>query len=301
MSKNIICHQKEKQNKILVTNYFLGQPFQGEGLPPVDRVVISPGNSGLDLQCPGPPFSGFVLPQQQSQASHLLCIQEGQEGLEDGCDLLLMARDMGICVPPIQHSSDGAGTCSPIRLPDLPHRASMEEASLVPDHPSDALRLSVGHSSTPAPPEDAKHGQVPPGPRVSPPHSLADFELRVQVQGVSDKASELLMAAWRPGTKRVYSSQFRIFSRWCVEWDINPSSPSIPQVLDFLAHLFEEGKQYRTIGVYRSMLSNAIGVIEGHQLGEHPKVIRLLKGVFNSRLPKKSLVPEWDLHIVLNA
>ena len=51
--------------------------------------------------------------------------------------------------------------------------------------------------------------------------------------------------------------------------------------------------------VYRSMLSNVIGPIDGFRVGEHPRVTRLIKGVFNSRPPKKSLVPEWDLHLVL--
>jgi len=51
--------------------------------------------------------------------------------------------------------------------------------------------------------------------------------------------------------------------------------------------------------VYRSMLSNAVGEVEGHKIGEHPRVIRLLKGVFNKRPPKKSLVPEWNLRMVL--
>ena len=47
------------------------------------------------------------------------------------------------------------------------------------------------------------------------------------------------------------------------------------------------------------MLSNALGRIEGFKVGEHPKVIRLLKGVFHCRPPKKSMVPEWDLQVVL--
>lgn len=53
--------------------------------------------------------------------------------------------------------------------------------------------------------------------------------------------------------------------------------------------------------MYRSMLSNILDVVDGHRVGEHPKVIRLLKGVFNRRPPKKSLVPEWDLNLVLKA
>ena len=35
-------------------------------------------------------------------------------------------------------------------------------------------------------------------------------------------------------------------------------------------------------------------------VGQHPHIIRLLKGVFNSRPPKVKLSPEWDLQLVLN-
>ena len=48
------------------------------------------------------------------------------------------------------------------------------------------------------------------------------------------------------------------------------------------------------------MLSNMIGKTDGFKVGEHPRVIRLLKGIFHSKPPKKSLVPEWDLRLVLN-
>jgi hypothetical protein len=49
------------------------------------------------------------------------------------------------------------------------------------------------------------------------------------------------------------------------------------------------------------MLSNVLDHMDGVRVGEHPKVIRLLKGIFQTNPPKKSLVPEWDLSIVLNA
>lgn len=34
-------------------------------------------------------------------------------------------------------------------------------------------------------------------------------------------------------------------------------------------------------------------------MGQHPNIIRLLKGIFNSRPPVVKLIPEWDLHKVL--
>lgn len=48
------------------------------------------------------------------------------------------------------------------------------------------------------------------------------------------------------------------------------------------------------------MLSSVLSPINNVPVGQHPHIIRLLKGVFNSRPPKVKLLPEWDLQLVLN-
>lgn len=48
------------------------------------------------------------------------------------------------------------------------------------------------------------------------------------------------------------------------------------------------------------MLSSLLPPIDNVPVGQHPYIIRLLKGVFNSRPPQVKLVPEWDLHKVLD-
>ena len=65
--------------------------------------------------------------------------------------------------------------------------------------------------------------------------------------------------------------------------------------------MFHKGLQYKTISGYRSMLSTVHPPIEGHKVGQHPYIIQLLKGVFNSRPPTVKLIHEWDLLKVLNA
>ena len=48
------------------------------------------------------------------------------------------------------------------------------------------------------------------------------------------------------------------------------------------------------------MLSSVLNPINNIPVGQHPYIIRLLKGVFNSRPPKTQLLPEWYLPKVLN-
>ena len=49
------------------------------------------------------------------------------------------------------------------------------------------------------------------------------------------------------------------------------------------------------------MLSSVLLPIDNIPVGQHPYIIRLLKGVFNSRPPSVKLLPEWDLKVVLEA
>ena len=48
------------------------------------------------------------------------------------------------------------------------------------------------------------------------------------------------------------------------------------------------------------MLSTVLPPVEKIPIGQHPYIVRLLKGVFNSRPPKVKLLPEWDLNKVLD-
>ena len=70
---------------------------------------------------------------------------------------------------------------------------------------------------------------------------------------------------------------------WCTEREINPILPPIEKVLEFLTAQFKSGLQYSTLNSYRSSLSATIPPIEGSPVGQHPLVVRLMQGIFNSR------------------
>lgn len=97
------------------------------------------------------------------------------------------------------------------------------------------------------------------------------------------------------GTQRDYACKFKKFDCWCREREKDPYTANLVDCAKFLTHLYNSGLQYRTIAGYRSMLSSLLPLIDNIQVGQHPYIIRLLRGVFNSRPPKVNLVPEWDL------
>ena len=70
---------------------------------------------------------------------------------------------------------------------------------------------------------------------------------------------------------------------WCRQRGADPISGPISNVVNFLAQLYKEGYQYRSLNSYRSAISSVHTKVEGYSIGEHPLVTRLLKGEFNQR------------------
>ena len=59
----------------------------------------------------------------------------------------------------------------------------------------------------------------------------------------------------------------------------------VSEVLTFLAEQFAEGKQYRTINMLRSAISSAHVHLDSKPIGQHPLVVRLMRGVSTCRPP----------------
>ena len=68
-------------------------------------------------------------------------------------------------------------------------------------------------------------------------------------------------------------------------------------ILDFLTHLFENGRSYSTINTARSALSTVL-FVDGKPVGTHPLVIRLFKGIYNQRPTVPRYSETWDVNIV---
>lgn len=84
-----------------------------------------------------------------------------------------------------------------------------------------------------------------------------------------------------------------------MERNIDPASPNLKTVTDFLSTLFDRGLGYSTINTAKSAISN-IANIEGKPIGEHRTIKRYMKGIFNLKpaLPKNNVT--WDPQILLS-
>ena len=118
---------------------------------------------------------------------------------------------------------------------------------------------------------------------------------RFRTQNLSAGTSRLLLSSWRKKTAKSYESLFNKWVRWCNERN---SDPVLGEVINFLAALYDEGYQYRSLNAYRSAISSVHEKIDGYDVGQHPMVTRLIKGAFQGRPPQPRHTETWNVATV---
>ena len=135
---------------------------------------------------------------------------------------------------------------------------------------------------------------------TSPVGRLECIRSTFQSRGLSEDAITILCASWRTNTEAFYSSAWNKWSRWCEQIHINPLSTSVVNIIEFLNQEFLNGKQYHTIYSYRSSISATHLPVDGVQVGKHPLVTRLLKGVSHLCPPQPKCNGRWKVEDVLS-
>ena len=118
---------------------------------------------------------------------------------------------------------------------------------------------------------------------------------RCESNNLSVSATNLVLSSWRDKSTRSYDSSFGRWARWCDEQNKDPISGPICNVANFLAELFENGYQYRSINAYRSAISSAHDKVNNHTVSQHPTISRLMKGIFNKSPPQPKYSFTWDV------
>jgi len=262
----------------------------------IERVSSSEHFSDL-----GDSTDGSVCIREELQNQDLLLMVSKQSSVCDRCSEHFVGEHVCVCLPTNMHDSQSTELYVAVPLSNNIDCSSMAEETLVHRNTEPISSLSDQTSIKSRSSHSTTNTDKAPRTRVVQTDSMAAVDGQYRKVGFSKNTRELLKAAWRQGTQRDYSSKFRKFNSWCSKRKIDPYSVSLIQITDFLSDLFKEGLQYRTINGYRSMLSAVVPQIDNCKVGQHPYVIQLLKGIFNSRPPTVRLVPEWDLIKVLEA
>lgn len=79
-------------------------------------------------------------------------------------------------------------------------------------------------------------------------------------------------------------------------------SAPVKDILEFLTGQFQERKlAYRTIGVYKSCISQFHDLIDGQSIGNLPIVSRFMKGIFELRPPNPKNTTTWSVGRVVGS
>ena len=231
---------------------------------------------------------------------HLLFMGKRSQCPRNRCSYSVMGEHVRVRVPPNLSDTKSTSVHEEIPLSDNSNSSQLAKETLVSNN---ARNVDCGTNTAPNHNRSIDTTQIrdlsprPPNFQID---SMVAINRRFEKRGFSEEAQSLLTASWRKGTQRDYTTKFKKFDSWCRTRQINPYEATLAQTIEFLTDLFASGLQYRTIAGYRSMLSAVLDPIDGVSVGQHPLVCRLIKGIFNTRLPKVKLLPEWDLPRVLS-
>jgi len=203
-------------------------------------------------------------------------------------------------VPPIRNDSEMSDkdkegeSCCHFGLPAL------AVSAVVPSFVGNGNGHSESVQLTPDPPSFEL-------PRATPTHSIEKIppcrmEIirgRLEKRGLSPSVIRLLLASSRGSTLSTYQSAWNGWYRWCMAGNQDPLSNDLNTILQYLTHLFDSGLASQTINLHRSMLSMTLEPVNGINIGEHPLVVQLLKGCYNSLPPRPRYNNMWNPDDVL--
>ena len=231
----------------------------------------------------------------------VLQLSAGSRSNGSGCFFTGLESSSPICFPTIS----ACGKSSPEDPTRMSREgssisSSMAETTLVPvvignDHRSANLSPTV---QEPAPKPTGENSSTTGGEPTAL-SCVASVRNSLQKQGISQEAADIC-SSWRKSTEKSYTSAWNKWSSWCEERGKNSFSASIAEIADFLTHQFNSGKQHSTINSYRPAISNTHPQIDGHPVGKHPIICRLMQGMFNERPSEPKYSEIWDIDEVLS-
>ena len=265
------------------------------------RMVTKQDCNPSNFQFMGSADDGFICNSGEQTNSTVLLMDSSSSSICNGCPVNCLAEHVCLCIP-----TSATYTTAPVSYATFQMHPDTDSSKLAK---TALVSHSVTHvdcqtSKTAFVKESCVSGQgedTSSNARNFESDCMAHIDQRLASEGFSRKSRKLLSASWRKGTRKDYVSKFRMFSSWCAEQQIDPYNASLKDCANFLSYKFHNGVSYRTLSGYRSMLSAVLPQIDKKPIGQHPYLIRLLRGVFNERPPVKRLIPEWDLPFVLSA
>lgn len=278
------------------------RPAQSQGSDSADRVVSSPGGCGLGFQSVGKTHSGSICNEDEFQAPILRFPSSGPTGVGHGRSVHGLDRSVGFCLPTDTDSGQGAPEVSADQsLQTDSGRSFLAQSELVPRVETPGFCRAGSTTDETGPSQAAQVEHLPQQPRGSKPSRLVAAERSLERSGFSEAVRNRVVAPQRKSTQMMYQSRWNIFCLWCEKQGFIPQDVSIPQVADFLLHLFQEKElSPKSIEGYRTAISSSLKFASEVNIGTDSRLSALIQSFFQERPKSASSQPPWDLSIVLN-
>lgn len=111
---------------------------------------------------------------------------------------------------------------------------------------------------------------------------------------LSEGVTSVLIAAHAKNTIDQYNVYVRKWVLFCKARNVTVLAPKLHEVLNFLHELYETGSGYSVVNSAKSALSGLLGNIEGLTVGQHPLVVKFMKGIGRLRPPSVKYDVRWD-------
>jgi hypothetical protein len=212
----------------------------------------------------------------------------------------LGGAERGICVPTIRSHSGLPVESAEGKSVDFIDLPTLAGPAVVPDAVEHGVRHPSGLEAEPRAAEIGQRGDESTMQHSGLPASRLEIVRAMYgKQGFSGEVVELFVGAIRSNTTSAYGSAWRIWADWCVGRGSDPMCNDLIVVTAFLAEQ-SRSKSYSTVNVYRSALSATLEKVEGFPVGQHPKILLLMKGIYNKKPPAAKYDSVWDVDTVLS-
>ena len=264
-----------------------------------DRVVTSPTDIQPNLQSLAHTNGRPICNSSKLQTSNLCISCPRQKGLENRYIEYLLGRPRRLCLLSSSH---------PATSNSKNNNIPMQDGSTGPRVARDAMVLGSGGSldqGTPTAPsledtsETTTFQRVPQQCGVPESTCVASGFQESNSGRFSSEVAERIKAPQRESSRKVYQSRWAIYGQWCSQNKVDITSPTDPQVAEFLNYLFTvKNLKPATISGNRTAIADALGS-QGELISKSLELNRLIASFTRDRPKPNRSIPTWDLSLVL--
>lgn len=122
----------------------------------------------------------------------------------------------------------------------------------------------------------------------------------LQEKGFSEQVATRICSSKRTSTNSVYGYRWKVWLDWCVGRQVDPFSPSVNFLAEFLIFLFEV-KKLTPVAIkgYRSAIATTLKHFSDINYSNQPVISNVIRSLELEKPKVSSPVPKWNLPLVL--